>query len=197
MIGPRRIVSPDAPQPRDMLDRDGVLRLRPAADYDRMDPDGLRLWCHHNARYGLPTTETVAWLREFIGGRSAVEIGAGHGDLARHLGVPATDNKCQEFPDVRLLYRAQGQPTIAYPAWVEKIDALDAVLEQRPQVVVGSWVTQWIDPSKGADAAYVARRGRSASVISRTSLRRSASRNAPKPRAVTTSACGPPITLSR
>lgn len=141
-----QVISADTPVPGDMLDDEGSLRLRPAADYDAIPRDSLRLWCHLHGRYGLPTAETVAWLRDFIGGRTAIEIGSGAGDLARHLGIPATDSHVQERPDVAAFYRATGQPTVRYPGWVERAEALEAVRRHRPEVVVASWVTHWISP---------------------------------------------------
>jgi hypothetical protein len=100
MIGPVSILPGSSaawPLP-DLLDEGHLLRLLPYAAYDRIHPEGLRLWCHKNARYGLPTIECIDWLRKFIGGRSAIEIGAGYGDLAYHLGIPATDSHCAAAP---------------------------------------------------------------------------------------------------
>ena len=131
----------------DLFGPDGVIRLLPAAELDLFHREALRLWCHLHGRYGLVTRELVAWLLDLIGPRKAIEIGAGHGDLAHHLGIRATDNKCQERPEVAQYYRLLGQPVIRYPAWVQKIDALQAVREHRPEVVIGSWVTEWIDPA--------------------------------------------------
>lgn len=142
------VIAADTPVPSNMTDQNGILRLRPAAEYDDIPLDSLRLWCHLSARYGLPTAELVAWLREFIGDRKAIEIGSGAGDLAYHLGIPATDNRQQEWPDVAAHYRATRQPTISYPDWVRKYDAIDAVLALKPQIVIGSWVTHWINPNR-------------------------------------------------
>ena len=141
-----RSLPPDLPLP-DLLDADGRLRLLPTAEYDRIPPDSLQLWCHLNARYGLPTIELVAWLQKRIAGRNAIEIGSGSGDLAFHLGIPATDNKLQKRRSIQAYYQTIGQPTIRYPKFVRNLDALDAVKEYRPDVVVASWVTEWIDPS--------------------------------------------------
>jgi hypothetical protein len=77
-----------------------------------------------------------------------LEIGSGHGDLAHHLDIRGTDNWCQTFPDVKEFYRVTDQPTIEYPQWVEKIDGLKAVWKHKPQVVLGFWVTHWINPRK-------------------------------------------------
>jgi hypothetical protein len=131
----------------DLLDADGRLRLLAAADYDAIEPDALRYWCSVHGRYGLPTAELVAWLRDYIGDRHAIEIGSGYGDLAHSLGIRATDSKVQSRPDVAALYAAMGAATISYPAWVEEIDAVEAVRRDRPDVAIGSWLTHWIDPA--------------------------------------------------
>lgn len=144
-----RTISADAPQP-DLMGENHLIKLLPAATYDRFDPDGVRLWCHHHARYGLPTVELIGWLKDYIGRRHTIEIGAGAGDLAHHLGIKATDSKIQDEPEAATFYRLTQQPTIRYPAWVEKLDALAAIKKYRPQVVIASWVTHWIDPTKPA-----------------------------------------------
>ena len=145
--GPISVLDPaTAPMPENLLGVGGVLKLLPAATYDACHPDGLRLWCHKNARYGLPTRELIEWLKAEIGERKAIEIGAGHGDLAYHLGVCATDSWNQAEPQVRAYYAATGQPVIEYPKWVEKRDAHAAIRKYKPEVVVASWVTQWADP---------------------------------------------------
>jgi hypothetical protein len=140
-------LSPDAPQP-DLMGEDGLIKLLPTSDYDAFDRAGLRLWCHHHARYGLPTQELVAWLRDYIGNRLTIEIGAGAGDLAHHLGIAATDSKIQDDPRAARFYDLMKTPRIAYPHWVEKLDALAAIKRYRPAIVIGSWITHWIDPNK-------------------------------------------------
>lgn len=130
-----------------LLDPQGLLRPLPAAAFDAIPWNDLRLWCHFNARYGLPTTELVAWLREVIAGRPAIEIGAGAGDLAHHLGIPGTDSHLQDWPEIARYYQALQQPTIRYGRDVEKLDAEAAIRKHRPRVVLASWVTEWIDPA--------------------------------------------------
>lgn len=122
------------------------LRLLPAAEYDTLDPHDLRLFCHKYARYGLPTEETVATIKAMIGGRMAIEIGCGHGDLGYHLGIHRTDAMLQDEPGIKELYRLTGQPTVNYPNDVKKLTAEAAVEKFKPQVVVGSWITEWISP---------------------------------------------------
>lgn len=136
----------DLPLP-DLLDENGQLKLLSARQYNQIAPDALRLWCHYYGRYGLPTQELVAWLQERIAGRKAIEIGSGSGDLAFHLGIPATDNRMQEWPNISLHYTYMGQPLIVYGDFVQTLDAVAAVKHYRPEVVVASWVTEWIDPN--------------------------------------------------
>lgn len=124
----------------------GHLPLVPANYFDDLDFIPLRLFCHFKARYLLPTQELVDFLKtELIGSRSAIEIGSGSGDLAQHLEIPATDNYCQTFPDVKRFYETIRQPTITYGQNVERIEALEAIDKYKPDVVIGAWVTQWID----------------------------------------------------
>jgi hypothetical protein len=132
---------------RVLLDDKGRLRVLPAAVYEQIDWMTLRLWCHHRAYYSLPTSETVERLRAIIGDRDAIEVGAGNGVYGRALGIPMTDSWCQTLPDVALMYMMSRQPTIKYPADVERLDAVAAVRKYNPKVVVGAWVTHWIDPN--------------------------------------------------
>jgi hypothetical protein len=84
---------------------------------------------------------------DIIKGRSAIEVGSGNGCLGRALGIPTTDSMNQRWPDVAFHYAMTGQPTVAYGEDVEEIDAVEAVRKYDPQVVVGAWVTHWIDPN--------------------------------------------------
>jgi hypothetical protein len=131
-----------------LLDDNGYLRILPAATYEEFDWEELRLFCHFYARYGLPTLELVEWLKWYIGDKSAIEIGSGCGDLGRALGIPMTDNHCQEWPDVQFFYLSAGQPLIHYGENIERIDALEAAKKYKPDIIIGQWVTHWIDPTK-------------------------------------------------
>ena len=131
-----------------LLDENYILKLLPAATYDSFDRTGLRLFCHNYARYGLPTVELIDWLKNIIGSRSCIEIGSGSGDLAYHLGIKATDNRMQEWGNIKVMYNLSNQPRIRYPYWVEELDAIDAVQRYKPEVVLASWVTEWIDPDR-------------------------------------------------
>lgn len=124
-----------------LMDEYGKLQAVPAQTLARTSPQArLRFGVMHGI-YGFLTHELIDWLRAEIGGRSAIEIGAGHGEIAAALGIPATDNRQQEKPSVRAHYAARGQPTVRYGRHVEKLDAMQAIERYRPQVVLASWVT--------------------------------------------------------
>ena len=131
----------------EMMGAPGKLKLLSCAEYDRFRAEDVRLYTHFAARYCLPTIELVAYLKTLIGDKRAIEIGSGHGDLARFLGIPATDNFCQDWPDVKAYYDAINQPRIKYGENVERLDALEAIEKYKPDIVIGAWVTQWIDPN--------------------------------------------------
>lgn len=133
----------------DRVLRDGQGRLRPVpgAELTRVPHAHLQLWCHHAGVYGVPTLELIEAFRERIGGRSAIEIGAGVGVFGRELGIPMTDSHAMDRPEVRELYAALQQPTTPYGPDVENLDAAAAVAKYRPQVVLGSWITQCASPN--------------------------------------------------
>lgn len=121
----------------------GRLKLLSEKEYDKFASNDLRYFCHTHARYGLPTVELIEYIKNIIAGRSAIEIGSGHGDLGYHLGIPMTDSKEQYDPSIHAYYEAVGQPIIQYPDAVEKLEALEAVNKYKPKVIVASWVTTY------------------------------------------------------
>lgn len=135
-----------------LLDQDGHLKLFPYEFYHGLHRDTLRVWCALRARYLLPTIELIDYLNYALGGRTAIEIGAGMGDLGRHLRVPMTDSAIQiENPQVNAYYRAINQCPTDPPADVERIDALSAAAKYRPQVIIGAWVThKYVGGSQGS-----------------------------------------------
>ena len=127
----------------DELLLEGVrLRLLPASELREIPPGHLVIWANKNARYGIPSAELVELVRELIGGRDAIEIGAGYGDLGHHLGIRMTDSAIQTTPEMRVYYATIGARIIDPPADIERIDGNAAVEKYKPKVVVGSWVTQ-------------------------------------------------------
>lgn len=125
----------------------GSLVIHPAKVIKSLPWDDLRLWMHYKAVYGVPTQELVQFLKEEIGNLSAIEIGSGCTGLGRFLSIKMTDAKIQD-KQAALYYAVMNQPTIKYPDDVEAIEALDAIEVYKPNVVIGSWITRWIDPSK-------------------------------------------------
>ena len=143
---------------RKLLDGDRI-KLLPASSFAQIVPTSplapvesrsLSIWCSYRARYGIPTTELIDWLKLQIGDRHAIEIGSGNGDLAYHLGIQGTDNYCQHLPAVKSLYERSGLAITTPDREILKIGAIDAVISYEPQVVVASWVTQkYMDGEKG------------------------------------------------
>lgn len=127
---------------KNVLDANGHPKVMPASFYADTSQEERSLFAVRNGLYGLHTQELVDWLRAFIGQRSAIEIGAGNGVLAKALGITATDNFMQDNPAIRLLYEQSKQPPVKYGQDVERIDAAAAVRKYRPQVVIGSWITR-------------------------------------------------------
>lgn len=128
---------------RAILNEDGTWRLNSAKDMQQIPLNHLRLWAVKNARYQIPTRELVDFLSDKIGGCTALEIGAGMGDLGQHLCIHMTDSAHQvERPEVFSYYRLLGQAPTNPPPSVERIDALAAIDKYRPQVVIGAWITQ-------------------------------------------------------
>lgn len=132
----------------DALDDNGRLRILPAAFWAKTTPDERALFGHRQGIYSFPTVELVEHLREFIGDRTAIEVGSGNGVLAAALGIRATDNYMQDQPKYRLIFAATGQPTVKYGPNVLDMDAHDAIRHFTPDVVIGCWVTHKWDPRR-------------------------------------------------
>jgi hypothetical protein len=130
----------------------GVLQVVHADFYRQFDQEQLSVFGHRHAAYVLPTWELITKLDELIKevspSRSAIEIGAGNGLLGMALGIPCTDNRMQERPEIIDIYATTGQPTITYGENVQKLDALEAVKHWRPEVVVAAWVTHLYNPNE-------------------------------------------------
>jgi hypothetical protein len=129
-----------------VLDASGRLQVLPAAFWASTTVEERALFGSQTGTYGFPTIELVARLREIIAGRSAIEIGAGHGVLAEALGIPATDSFQQRMPKYRALYELQGLTTVPYGPRVIDMHASRAVRHYKPEVVVACWCTHKYDP---------------------------------------------------
>ncbi len=131
----------------DLLDENKKLKLFPSSYWRDLNWQNFRAFCHEHGRYCIPTIEMIDFLRAIIKNRKTIEIGAGNGDLGHHLNIHMTDSKLQDRPEVKLEYLMMGQPTIEYPEEVEDMEAIIAVLSHKPQVVIGSWVTSFGNPT--------------------------------------------------
>ncbi len=142
-LGPYYGVDPNA---RDLspqaLNPAGRLKVLPTAFWAGTTPaERFRFGVRHGL-YSFPTVELVAQLKQIIDGRTAIEIGAGHGQLAHALGIIGTDSKEQEATGIKVAYALQGQQTVKYGPSVVKMDGNSAVRHFKPQVVIACWVTQ-------------------------------------------------------
>lgn len=130
----------------EVLGDDGRMKILPAEYWASTTMQERALFGHRNGIYLFPTTELVERLKEIIGDRHAIEIGAGNGVLAQALGIPATDNRQQEMPLYKLVYTATRQPPVKYGPNIIEMHASRAVRHYKPAVVIGSWITQKYDP---------------------------------------------------
>lgn len=132
---------------RDLLDKDGYLKVMPNSYYDSVPHLHLVYWANSMGYYCLPTEELVVWLKEEIGERSAIEICAGSGLLGKTLGVPRADWRIHKrFPMAKLQMDLQsgGMPYTVNAPDVEDMEATEAVMKYKPQVVFGGFITQRI-----------------------------------------------------
>lgn len=132
----------------EVMGQDGRMRLLPAEYWAGTTAHERALFGWRHGIYGFPTIELVEHLRVVIGGRSAIEVGAGHGVLAEALDIPATDNFMQDQPKYRAILARAGQPPVRYGPNVIKCDANTAVREYAPEVVIASWLTHRYDPKR-------------------------------------------------
>jgi hypothetical protein len=141
---------------RILTDANGRLRCLPAAELTALDRAELRLFCQEEAVYQLPTVELIAQLRDRIGDRTALEIGAGRGDIGRHLGIRLTDSHMQAEPQYRKLYEAAGAHAIRYPKDIEKLNYKQAIKKYKPAVVVACWVSHQFSEKRPEMAGSIA-----------------------------------------
>lgn len=126
---------------REVLDEHGRQTPQAASVYAKYSDATRATLCVKHGIYGLVTHELVEFIREHIGHRTAIEIGSGDGVLAKALDIPATDNRMQEWADIRSEYERLMQAPVKYGASVELLDGADAVTKYAPQVIVANWLT--------------------------------------------------------
>lgn len=130
-----------------VFDGRGRLRVVPAEVYRSVDPLLRMGWAAIRGLYCLPTRELCEALEEMLRALGirpddALEVGAGHGAIARELGIRATDSFVQRDDfQVRRHYERLGQALPPYGDDVEKLEASEAVVRYQPRLVLGCWVT--------------------------------------------------------
>lgn len=130
---------------KSVINENGLLRVLPANFWLSFPFPVRRVFMHHHGIYVMPTSELIEWLAQNIIG-NAIEIGAGNGAIARTLGIPITDSRMQEDPDVAFYYQQLKQPTIKYPDDVEKLNYTNAIKKYNPDTVIGAYIThKWRD----------------------------------------------------
>lgn len=128
------------------LDPEGRIKILPASFWAATTVSERALFGVRTGHYAFPTTELVTHLKQLIGHRTAIEVGAGNGVLAKALEIPATDNKQQLMPKYRAHYEAAQQPIVPYGDNIIEMEANHAVRYYKPDVVIGCWVTHKYDP---------------------------------------------------
>lgn len=127
---------------RVVLDEKGFVKELPASEWRKFSWDEVRLFMHEYPIYVLPTTELLDMLEDLTDGLRTIEIGAGTGNIGRHLGIKMTDSYLQQANKVvKMLYEKTQQPVIRYPQDVIKADALTAYRRFKPECILGCYVT--------------------------------------------------------
>ena len=104
-----------------LLDR-GLVRPVRWKKLRRVPQAHLKVWCVRQGVYQLPTCELIDWLKEAIGGRTAIEICAGRSCLGRSLGIPMSDSYLHLHPDMHRMYEILKQTPTQPPDDVERLD---------------------------------------------------------------------------
>jgi len=91
-----------------LLGRDGRLSVVPASILAQPSAQERLLFGVRHGLYSFPTEELCEFLRNRIKGKVAIEVGAGHGTLAKALNIPATDSRVQEEAAVKAHYQQIG-----------------------------------------------------------------------------------------
>lgn len=124
------------------LNPDGTLKAVDDMEMHKLDSVERRVWAHYNSVYQFVTKGMIEWLKDFIGKRSAIEICAGNGAIARNLGIPATDSYILTTPEGIDYCISKSERPVFPPADVFKMEANEAILFEKPKVVIGAFVPQ-------------------------------------------------------
>lgn len=133
-----------------ILLNDGIIQALPSKELGKIDNIDLRLWCHKHAVYGLPSKELIELIKQEVPEEPSIEVGAGCGVFGRLLNIVSTDSFIQAEPAMIAYYALLNQPPVVYGKNVLEYEASKAIDEFKPDVVFGSWVTQYVSPLEDA-----------------------------------------------
>lgn len=130
-----------------LMNEDKTLRVLPSKALSKIPNLDLRLWCHINGVYGVPSLELMDILESHIkDADKTIEVGGGNGVFGRYLGLVSTDSFIQNKPEIKAYYALVAQPIVNYGKDVLQYEASEAILHHKPSHVLGSWVTQYVAP---------------------------------------------------
>lgn len=136
-----------------VMESKGIPKVVDAAVFKEFSDNQRMILMVKHGLYVFPTTELAEFIDQMVLGKTVLEIGAGNGTMARHLGIRATDNYSQApdyRPDPKLanLWRQgqeamkrMGQAFVTYGDNVERIEGIAAVIKYKPEIVYGQFIT--------------------------------------------------------
>ncbi|WP_333855248.1 hypothetical protein [Leclercia sp.] len=127
-----------------LWDDEGILKAVPAAFWGSTSIPQRIMFGHTYGIYSFPTIEAVKFIQDAIAGRESqtIEIAAGMGQWAKALGIDATDSYLQQQQNTVANYLVAGKKPAPYGSHVRRFEAIEAVKNFRPNVVVAAWTTQ-------------------------------------------------------
>lgn len=135
------------------LEKNGDLKVVESRLLKSLQIHDLQVWFKLRGVYCFPTKELIAWLKEEINNRTALEICSGIGLIGRSLNIKSTDGYYQTSPEMINFYKFIKQGPIIPPSDVERFEANEAVDFYNPQVVIGSYITQKCDNNKKTNSS--------------------------------------------
>lgn len=132
------------------LDSNGLLKVVDADIIRSIPLLELRIWARENGVYQFITTEMIDWLRPYFLGKTGLEICAGKGTIGRALGIVSTDSRLLQGgnPLVSSVMQQNHEEPTNPPDDVITFNSNEAVNYYKPQIVVGSFVTQIYKPGE-------------------------------------------------
>jgi hypothetical protein len=134
-----------------LLDNMGNVKPISADQLQEYKREDIYMFMKKHAINVYPTLELLAFLKDIIGDRNAIEVGAGNGQIGRNLGIRCTDSymmgrdEWKKFTDkMNEQNGANVQGYIKYDPMVEKLTAYEAVKKYAPDIIIGGYVPQHI-----------------------------------------------------